>query len=398
MALTTAAATLATAPASLWHFHQFSPAGLLSNLVAIPLIAWGSVPLGLFSLAGLSIAAPAAKVGLVLSGALVTSTISIVKQISQWPGLQSIPYYLTFSELTLLLGVLLALLPIMRSKRQWFFRLAIIVVATSISWLTQPSGSGLKVTAISVGQGDATLLSLGRDIHYLVDGGGLPGSSIDTGERLVAPALGRLGIEQLEGVILTHNHPDHSSGLAYLLNRFPTKGFYTPLAVTELHAGLQDALRRHDTPVHLIEEGWTDRLHDSGFSLHLFAPSQVAQDINERSVAVFAKQDDDGVLLTADLGKTGLQQMLASKRPDHASLLKLPHHGSRHAQPEFYLEALQPELAFVSSGLNNVYGFPHQQTLAACNKEQLPLYRTDQRGMLTFQLSKEGWQISTGKN
>ena len=35
----------------------------------------------------------------------------------------------------------------------------------------------------------ATLVSLG-EFHYLVDGGGLPGSRIDPGERLVAPALG----------------------------------------------------------------------------------------------------------------------------------------------------------------------------------------------------------------
>jgi predicted membrane metal-binding protein len=37
--MTTIAATLATAPSSLWHFHQFSPAGLLTNLFPIPLIA-----------------------------------------------------------------------------------------------------------------------------------------------------------------------------------------------------------------------------------------------------------------------------------------------------------------------------------------------------------------------
>ncbi|NIQ11634.1 MAG: ComEC/Rec2 family competence protein, partial [Gammaproteobacteria bacterium] len=35
--LTTLCATLATAPVLIWHFHQLSPAGLITNLVAIPL-------------------------------------------------------------------------------------------------------------------------------------------------------------------------------------------------------------------------------------------------------------------------------------------------------------------------------------------------------------------------
>jgi hypothetical protein len=58
--LTTTAATLATAPATLWHFHLFAPAGLLTNLIAIPIIAWGAVPMGLVSMACLPFSTPLA--------------------------------------------------------------------------------------------------------------------------------------------------------------------------------------------------------------------------------------------------------------------------------------------------------------------------------------------------
>ncbi len=233
--MTTIAATFATAPASLWHFHQFSPAGLLTNLFAIPLIAWGAVPLGLFSLAALPFCNFLAETGLLVAAKLVTLTLKIVTTISQWPGLTTIPYYLTLSSLVLLIGLLFVSLPFGKQSSGRWLRLLLIAATLAIAWTARPQFADLQVTAISVGQGDATLVSLAGS-HFLVDGGGLPGSSIDPGEQLVGPALGRMGVNRLAGVVLTHNHPDHSSGLTYIVQRFPIGKFY-------LAAGLGDLQR-----------------------------------------------------------------------------------------------------------------------------------------------------------
>ncbi len=395
--LTTTAATLATAPATLWHFHQFAPAGLLTNLVAIPLIAWGAVPVGLVSMAILPFSTLLADWGLLLSAKLVAIAINMVSIISQWPGLAAIPYYLTISTLILLIGAILILLPFGKERHHWLYRLALLLTTLGGAWLTQPQLSDFQITALSVGQGDATLISLADDIHYLVDGGGLPGSSIDPGEQLIAPALGRMGIHHLQGVILTHNHPDHSSGLAYILRRFPVETFYFAGDATNLTPELREVLQRRNVTMHRIEESWTHIQKDTKHMFSLFSPLQNSRDINERSIAVFAGNQENGVLLTADLGKSGLQQLIAAEIPGRASLLKLPHHGSRHARPELYLDWLQPSEAFVSSGHGNTYGFPHQQTIAACTAQHIPLFRTDKEGMLTFHINNSRWQLKTGK-
>ncbi|RLB66540.1 MAG: DNA internalization-related competence protein ComEC/Rec2 [Deltaproteobacteria bacterium] len=395
--LTTTAATLATAPATLWHFHQFAPAGLLTNLIAIPLIAWGAVPVGLVSMATLPFSTLLADWGLLLSAKLVTLAISIVTSISQWPGLTAIPYYLTTSSLILLVASLLILLPFGIRRHHWLFRLTILLAASGAAWLTQPQVADFQVTALSVGQGDATLISLADDIHYLIDGGGLVGSSIDPGEQLIAPALGRMGIDRLQGVILTHNHPDHSSGLAYILRRFPVESFYLAEDLARLAPELQEVLHQRGVPVRHVDEGWTHLKRERQQTFSLFVPEQNARDINERSIAVFAGQQTEGVLLTADLGKSGLQQLRKAGVPGRISLLKLPHHGSRHSQPEWYLDWIQPEAAFVSSGRGNPYGFPHQQTIEACTAQQIPLFRTDQDGMLTLRISNGLWQAQRGR-
>ena len=396
--LTTSAATLATAPATLWHFHQFAPAGLLTNLIAIPLIAWGAVPVGLVSMAILPFSTLFADWGLLLSAKLVAITINMVTIISHWPGLVAIPCYLTVSTLILLIGGILVLLPFGKERHHWLCRLVILLTTLGGAWLAQPQFSDFQITALSVGQGDATLISLADDIHYLVDGGGLPGSSIDPGEQLIAPALGRMGIRHLQGVILTHNHPDHSSGLAYILRRFPVETFYFAGEIAQLAPELLEVLQQRNVTMHSINEGWTHIQKDTNQSFSLFSPLQNARDINERSIAVFAGNQKDGVLLTADLGKRGLQQLSAAEIPGRASLLKLPHHGSRHARPELYLDWVQPSEAFVSSGHGNTYGFPHQQTIEACTARQIPLFRTDQEGMLTFNLNNSRWQVKRGKS
>ncbi len=392
--VTTMTATLATAPATLWHFHQFTPAGLVTNLAAIPLVAWGAVPLGLASMAIQTFAPQISDWGYLLCARLVAMAMDIARLVSSWPPLQVQEKYLTFSDLILLSGVLLTLFPY-KTKYSRYIRTLVLLTTLVLSHATQPPAPLFRVTALSVGQGDATLISMAGDTHFLIDGGGLPESSIDPGERMVAPTLGRLGIDHLAGIILTHNHPDHSSGLKYILQRFPATHFYYAGDPEELPFPLQKALQAGNITVTRPDPGWATIHIDDHQEFSLFVPDQGARDINERSIAVYARHKQEGVLLTADMGEKGLQQMTNGGFPGPVKILKLPHHGSRHAIPESFLETFRPSLAFVSAGRENVYGFPHPKTVAACKDYQATLFRTDLQGMLTFQLVDKDWQVET---
>ena len=392
--LTTLAATLGTAPATLWHFHLFAPASILANLFAVPLIAWGAVPLGLAGMAVLPMASPPAELLLMAAAWLVKITMVGTESISQTAWLTAVPLYMTKAKLILLVGILFTILPLPNVRSRTICRAVILLITTAAALLLQIRSADFQVTALSVGQGDATLVSLAGDVHYLVDGGGLSGSSLDPGERLIAPALGRIGVDHLDGVILTHNHPDHASGLTYIIERFPVEQFYHATNLSELDVELHQALLRHDIPTSKVNEGWTCIRQTALQELSLFVPDQSAVDINERSIAVYARHRDRGVMLTADMGKAGLRQILASGVPGEVSLLKIPHHGSRYAGPGMFLEQFAPSAAFVSAGRDNPYGFPHSETVEACARRQIPLYRTDQRGMLRFHVEDGEWRLS----
>jgi competence protein ComEC len=250
----------------------------------------------------------------------------------------------------------------------------------------------LQVVALSVGQGDATLLTIGRR-HYLIDGGGLTGSSIDIGERLVAPALGRLGATRLSGVILTHDHPDHSAGLPYVLEHCRVDGFWSALPLEQLEEKLAEVLIRRHIPVHVLPEGWSAFPAGTDVELTAYVPPQQADDPNDRSIVVHAVAGGAGVLLTGDLAAAGFKELAASGLPEPATLLKLPHHGSRGSRPERFLDSLRPDLTFVSAGRDNSYRLPHPTTIEACRKRGLPLYRTDLQGTLFFTADGDRWQV-----
>jgi competence protein ComEC len=289
------------------------------------------------------------------------------------------------------LGVLLILVASMLPMR---WRHAIITLLVGgILLIGLPTGDKpeLQVTALSVGQGDATLLALGGD-RYLIDGGGLTGSTVDIGERLVAPALGRLGIRRLTGVILTHDHPDHSAGLPYILEHFAIERFWSALPFEAIEPKLAEILRHRGIPVHTLPEGWTVLGKGKKATLSLFVPGQAARDLNDRSIVVHASIGNEGVLLPGDLAVEGFEQLCAAGLPEPVTLLKLPHHGSRGSRPEWFLDRLQPNLAFVSAGRDNSYHLPHPASVAACAERGVPLFRTDHQGTLTFTSSGRPWQ------
>ena len=394
LVLTTLAATLATAPLTLWHFHVLAPAGLLTNLAATPIIAWGAVPAGLFGVILTSAAPQLADICFAGAGALVALAMQIVDWLVKLPGLTAIHYFPSHCDLLALL-VFLAILAVRGwQTSRWLLRLVLLAAGLVLIQPATGEDPTMRVVALSVGQGDATLLSLGNEQHYLIDGGGLPRSSFDTGERLVAPALGRLQVRRLKGVLLTHDHPDHRDGLRFILNHFPVEKFYCGQTLEELDRELHDAIIRRNIPIETLEQGWTRLDSGNDVRVSIFTPQQDHRDKNERSIAVYARLGGDGVLLTGDMGPDSLQQLNIAGLPGPTTLLKLPHHGSLRSLPSVYLPIIKPRLAFVSSGRNNPHHLPHPETVRHCEAGAVPLYRTDLQGSLDFISAGRGWSAA----
>ncbi|WP_084211756.1 DNA internalization-related competence protein ComEC/Rec2 [Geoalkalibacter subterraneus] len=387
LGVTTLVASLATLPLVLANFHLLAPAGLLTNFVAVPAIALLALPLGLVAMAFLPLWPTAAQWLL----SVVHPVLGMVQDATAWMIARPIfggwrLFLSPWQTLGIALVVLVLMLPL-RFRCGWVARIVTIgLCLVFFLWSLFPSGDTrrLTVTAVSVGQGDATLLSFGGTRHILVDGGGLYSDNFDVGERLVAPALGHIGVRRLDAVVLTHDHPDHRKGLVFILENFEVDQFWTT-STTDLSASpLGAVLARRGIPVRHFEPGWTAVDRFAPYRLNIFQPPLHLKAENDRSLVIQAELDEKGVLLTGDLERAGVEQLLLHPPLGEVCLLKMPHHGSAGSSPGKLIDHVQPEMAFVSAGRENVYRLPAAEVLEVLRASGIPLLRTDTQGTLRW--------------
>ncbi|WP_020676464.1 DNA internalization-related competence protein ComEC/Rec2 [Geopsychrobacter electrodiphilus] len=388
--LMSCAAFIATLPVIVLIFHLFAPAGLLTNLLAIPLVGFISLPVGLFGLLLSPILPHLGQSILQIAAWVLQQVLAFATWSASLPGFLSRPVYLTLWEnLAVLLGSLALLWGWKQPK-------ILILILPAIGLLSMPlSGSKTaELTMFSVGQGEAILLRVeGKTI--LIDGGGLRSDSFDVGERLLAPALGRLGISSLDAIILTHDHPDHSGGLKFIIDTFDVHEFWSSQPLASLNPDLRQSLITKGLVVRqYAQPEW--RLQPVGGldSLFLFTPPETAQGLNNQSLCVYLFRASGGVLLTGDLESQGVDALIRSAIPGVVTVLKAPHHGSAGSQPARLVAQLRPKIVLVSVGYQNPYHFPSEQLLDQAMAIKAQVFRTDLDGSIRVRNLEGDWQVS----
>jgi competence protein ComEC len=246
-----------------------------------------------------------------------------------------------------------------------------------------PPPTGLRVTFLDVGQGDAVLLQVPRGA-VLVDQG--------PPEGRVASQLRELGVRRLAAVVLTHPQRDHIGGAEDVLRRHAVERVLDPgLAVPSPYE--DDALtaaRARRVPVELARAG--DSWQLGRLRLRALWPDRqgtATEDPNRLPIVLLATYGEVDVLLPAD-AETDVTAPLLGRRVE---VLKVAHHGSEDPGLEAELRQLRPAVAVISCGTGNDYGHPRAETLAALRTVPgLSLYRTDLDGRVT--LESDGRRLS----
>jgi competence protein ComEC len=266
----------------------------------------------------------------------------------------------------------------------------------------------LRVTALDVGQGDATLIDLPDGRLMLIDGGGFVGSAIDPGERVILPTLRARRRDHLDIVVLTHPHPDHFGGLLSVARQVSIGEFWygganaAPLAPGPLVTA--DPRAAAPAPVEAPPPGFRDlleQLKQAGVPLrsapelcephHAFTagaaalqvlhpcPSASEQSQNDNSLVLRIAYGQHAALFVGDAERWAEERLIATHPGDlHADFLKVGHHGSRTSSSSAFLAHVTPTFASISCGVRNRFGHPHAEAvdrLTGAGALPLPLDR-----------------------
>ena len=378
----TVAAGIGTSPLLAYHFHRVSLVGLAANLAVVPLSAL-VVPLLLVSAALIPISEALALVPLQIADftfgiiTLVVRSFSSIPLSSLWvspPSILQIAF--TYS-----LAASIVLFREHRAARYVAAASALFIAASfGAGHFYRPHAGLLRVTFLSVGQGDSALIEFPDGKSMLVDGGGSNNPDFDIGERVVAPVLRAKGIEKLDYILLSHAQRDHMGGLAFIAANFEVGEFWWNGQGSL--GGLKVALEGNGARI--SDTRGLGRKEVGGVALDfLHPPDGVQLDVNEMSVVMRMSYGRQSFLFTGDIGERA--EALLMDRPVRAAVLKAPHHGSRGSSSRGFLEAVRPSIVVVSAGRRNAFGFPHQETLERYSAAGAKVMRTDLGGAAAFE-------------
>jgi competence protein ComEC len=390
------AAQCATLPLVLWRFGYVSWLAPLANLVLVPLTN-AALVLGLAALPLQLVSGVLARPIWLVAGALLHVGI----RVSHWGAAACEPrLFVPTRGLDIGLAIAaaataLASGQVATRRRRTAAWLAVAAASAMLGLLLhsqRPIAPVWRLEALDVGQGDALVLTLGRDAWVIDAGDQRP---VDQGSRTVVPHLRRQGIRRLRGLVLTHPHQDHCGGAHALL---------AALVVDTLYVGCVSSAAPEYAALHASAPDVPVRCLKAGDWLQL-GPELQAQVLwpeeterlhsgpNGQSVVLWAQSRRFPALLAmGDLEADGEAELLAARAGDwrraaaDGLVLKCGHHGSRTSSSPAFLDAIDAEIAIVSVGASNRYGHPAAQTLAALDAKGCRVLRTDQGGAVRLEL------------
>jgi competence protein ComEC len=395
-----AAATIATAPLIAFHFGELSTVSLAANLLALPAVA-PAMWMGMLVAAGAQV--PGFPVGVLNAvEALLLGYVAEVAARCARPGWASLevrlgPVGLLASYAAIAVAALLVPLTMRvrqraRPRRRWAFAALaagfltaalVLLPATDDGGVPAPA-TGLRITVLDVGQGDAILLQPAGAQPVLVDGGP-PGDGL-------AVMLRERGVGVLAAAIVTHDQADHAGGIAELLGEMPVQRLLFAVADRRL----LEAARAAGVQTRRIAAGSevrSGRLHLAIVwpPAALLGPRSGEGDPNPLALVMVARWGRFSMLLTADA-----EAESAPLEPGPVDVLKVSHHGSADAGLEGLLDRTAPRLAVISVGEGNPYGHPTAATIATLAAHRVRVMRTDRDGNVVLDV-RHGAVVARGE-
>lgn len=380
------AMTIGLIPLLLGLFQQVSLVSPIANAFAIPLVSLVVVPLALLG----AVLPPYFSnwdAPLWLAHSVMGWTMALLEWLNKLPQAvwtQHAPP--AWSIAAGMLGVLVILLPRGFPARWLGF---LMLLPMFLNTPEPPANDSIRLIIFDVGQGLAVAAQT-RHHALLYDAGPDFSDGADSGNRILIPSLRATGISKMDGLILTHDDTDHTGGAASVMQAMPID--WVSSSLPDGHPLLQLAADKRR-----CTDGQSWQWDGIDFEiLHPDAASYANTKIrdNNRGCVLRISIGKQSILLTADIEKESERQLLkenAGKLP--ATLLVVPHHGSKTSSTKEFIAAVRPGYAVFTVGYLNRFGHPKQEVVQRYADNGAQLLRSDEDGAILVEMNAQGLQV-----
>jgi competence protein ComEC len=252
-----------------------------------------------------------------------------------------------------------------------------------------PRDGTLRLFIFDVGQGLAVAAQT-KNHALLYDTGPDFNGDADSGNRILIPALRGLGIAKLDKLILTHDDIDHTGGAASIMQAMPVQRIISSLA---LDHPLVKNLANNQRCIAGQSWQWDGITFEI---LHPTAQNYAQEKIKDNDLGCVLRISNDKhhVLLASDIEKKS-EKILLAQQGDKlaATLLIVPHHGSKTSSTPDFVAAVHPRYAVFTVGYRNRFRHPNADVYERYREAGSNLLRSDEDGLLSITVQGENFTV-----
>lgn len=253
--------------------------------------------------------------------------------------------------------------------------------------------NNFKLYFIDVGQGDSTLIVTPQGKNILIDGGG--SESYDVGKNILLPYLLDRKVTKLDYVIISHFDTDHVGGILTVLEELEVKKVIIGMQYenSENYEKFLETAKNKKILVRQVQKGDKINIEKDVQIKVLFPEEKMIEEnsINNNSLVFKLIYKDFSILFTGDIEKIAEEQIVNLYSRNNilkSTILKVSHHGSKTSSTQEFLELVQPKIALIGVGKNNLYGHPNDDVIERLKNINAKIYRTDNDGEIMIDVNR----------
>ena len=251
---------------------------------------------------------------------------------------------------------------------------------------------------IDVGQGDCTFIVTPRNKTILIDGGGSSSDEFDVGKSTLLPYILDKGYTKIDYIFISHFDQDHVGGILTILQKIKVKKVIISKQEenSENYQKFLEIIKEKGVSVAIVKMGDRVKIENGVYFDILWPTSEQIQEnkLNNNSLVIKMCYHNFFVLFTGDIEEKAEKKILETYKSEKnklvSNVLKVAHHGSKTSTIKEFLDTVNPKIALIGVGKNNMFHHPSEEIIDKLKEYGAIIYRTDERGEITIRVNGKG--------